>query len=442
MPPRKPIVRKKVAKVAYSLKDTKSSFMTAAEACKFLGIKPQTLYSYVSRGLLRAETQPGNHGHLYARSEVEVLLARSRARAGHGATAAGAMRWGEPILDSAITNIQNEMIYYRGHALSDLIRDRVPFEKVAELLWSGELPLGQMTWASDDFGLLHRNRALSDEETGVSVARRLLFRVSEVALADMNGSDELLDECLRRARRLICSTARELFETASTDQTSPVPQMQLAEAITAGLGHQKSVAVLAAVNAALIASADHELNASTFAARVAASTGADLYSCILAGLAAFSGRHHGLSPVDAFNFVTKASLQKNIGKFLAETIVSDRAIPGFGHRLYPEGDPRATLLIECALAVANEMGSEGVRRLDTLMKLVAAAKDQGQAPPNLDLGLVAVALVLGLSNVASVSFFALGRIAGWTAHIIEQRQQGFLLRPRARYVGRGPLAVK
>ena len=335
MPPAKPAVRKKAAKTAEPRKGTKNAFMTAAEACAFLGVKAQTLYAYVSRGLLRAETQSGVHGHLYARSEVEELLARSRARAGHGATAAGAMRWGEPILDSAITNIQKEMIYYRGYALSDLLRDRVPFEKVAELLWSGELPGGPITWAPDDSGVMRRNWPLSKEETGVSVARRLLFRVSEAALADVRGSDELLDECLRRARHLISSAAGELFGPMQNQQDSGRPPLRIAEAITAGLGLPASVAVLTAVDAALIASADHELNASTFAARVAASTGADLYSCILAGVAAFSGRHHGLSPVDAFHFVTKASLQKNIGKFLADTIATDRAVPGFGHRLYP-----------------------------------------------------------------------------------------------------------
>jgi citrate synthase len=439
MPSAKPPPRKRATKTVNPSRDTKSTFMTSAEACAFLEIKPQTLYAYVSRGLLRAELQPGAQGHLYSRSELELLLARSRARAGHGPTAASAMRWGEPILDSAITNIQSEMIYYRGHALSDLIRDRIPFEKVAELLWSGELPRGEITWNFDDPSSLARNRALFKKATGISLARHLSFHVSEVALADRDGRDELLDGCLRKARHLICSVSKVLFEKGIKVKATKRPNIRIAEVISESLDMELSEAVLAAVDAALIASADHELNASTFAARVAASTGADLYSSILAGLAAFSGRHHGLSPMDTYNFVMKASSHKNLGKFIEEALVSGRAIPGFGHRLYPEGDPRAILLMDCALRVAGELGEEGMRRLDGLLKLVSAAKEQRLPPPNLDLGLVAVALVLGLPDVAAVSFFVLGRIAGWTAHVIEQRQQGFLLRPRARYVGRGPL---
>jgi citrate synthase len=417
-----------------------SQYLTAAEACSLLGVKPQTLYAYVSRGQLRPEARPGHQGNYYPRSEVESLLARSRARSGHGATAAGAMRWGEPILESAITNIQDEKLFYRGHGLNDLIRDEVPFENVAELLWSGELPVGQVRWIQPISSENIARTSLSFDATGSAVARRLLLCVSEAAFADQQGADELLDDTLRRARFLVFAVASELFAGKRRDKASSAGQISIAEWIARRTVHSSSGTAIAAVNAALIACSDHELNASTFAARVAASTGADLYAAILAGAATFSGRHHGLSPVAAYGLVESASRGHNIENQIKDALAAGRSIPGFGHPLYPHGDPRFSLLIECARGVAEEMGGEAKKQFELVSRVIQAAKRQGLQLPNLDMGLVAVVLVLGLPGAAAASLFALGRIAGWTAHVIEQRQQGFLLRPRARYVGRGPVA--
>ena len=418
-----------------------ANFLTAPEACKLLSVKPQTLYAYVSRGLLRAETRPGTTVHFYLRSELESLLARSRARSGHGATAASAMRWGEPILDSAITNIHNNMIFYRGFALNDLLRDHVGFENVAELLWSGELPSKQTTWPAESQNLRHSRTASQEVDSGLYVARRLIFRISEEALSDTNGRDELLDETLRRARHLILSLAIELFDI-NINVSKGYKNRSIAEAIAESLNRGASPAAAAAVNAALIASADHELNASTFAARITASTGADLYSCMTAAMAAFSGRHHGLSPVDTYRFVKAAASDADPAKYISDFLNKGREIPGFGHHLYPNGDPRATILIEKARLMVEEIDGEGRQSQEFLTDLIKAAKKLGMQPPNLDLGLVAIARALGLPDVGASSLFVLGRMAGWTAHIIEQRQQGFLLRPRARYVGRAPLIGK
>lgn len=393
------------------------AMLSAAEACAFLGIKAQTLYAYVSRGLLRAESHPGLIGKLYARDELEALQARSRARTGHGPTAASAMRWGDPILDSAITCIQAGQIYYRGYPLADLLKKASNFEQIAELLWSGELPAQRVQWT------LPETAGFARESSTASFSRRLLHRISRIALLDAEGHDELADQTLRRARSLILQAVDELFPGA---EGATVAQ-RTAAALPAG----DSQEAVEAIEATLIASADHELNASTFAARVAASTGADLYAGILAALASFSGRHHGTASLDVYDFLQESSLHNRLEKH--------EAIPGLGHRLYPDGDPRVPPLLAKARALARRRQGLALHRIDALDRLIEQTQTLGCPKPNMDFALVAVALALDLPREGASSLFVLGRFAGWTAHIIEQRQQGFLLRPRARYTGRAPM---
>jgi citrate synthase len=113
-----------------------------------------------------------------------------------------------------------------------------------------------------------------------------------------------------------------------------------------------------------------------------------------------------------------------------ERIGRGEALPGFGHPLYPDGDPRARVLLDSAAAIAPRCPA-----LRTLTALAGAARDAGVAPPTVDLGLCALAFALGLPPGSAVSLFVMGRTAGWVAHMLEQREAGFLLRPRARYVG-------
>jgi citrate synthase len=408
-------------------KDQKDKAMlTAAEACALLGIKAQTLYAYVSRGLLRAETRPGHTGKLYARDDLESLLARSRARSGHGPTAAGAMRWGDPILDSAITCIQAGQIHYRGYALQELLRRGLNFEQVAELLWSGDLPQHILEWPPSSLIC-----PPEDDQASASLSRRLMHRVARVALYDPDGSDEQIDQTLKRARSLIQHISDALFPTSAG---SPQP---LATRMATALGLDQSEAI-DAINTSLLVSADHELNASTFAARVAASTGADLYASLLAALASFSGRHHGWASLDVHAFLSEVPAGYSRRKQLQMLMESSPFPPGFGHRLYPEGDPRFGPLWQKAQALAAIRRGEAQRWMDEIENVLHLARSMGCPAPNLDFGLVAVALALGLTREGAASLFIMGRLAGWTAHILEQRQQGFLLRPRARYVGRAP----
>jgi len=172
----------------------------------------------------------------------------------------------------------------------------------------------------------------------------------------------------------------------------------------------------------LVLLADHELNPSAFAARVAASTGASLSACALAGLATLSGPRHGGAPA-AIRALAAEAGQMGPRAAIAARLAEDRALPGFGHQLYPDRDPRAEALLE---------------RFDPtppLVELAAAVEAFTGLRPNIDFALVALSDALKLATDAPFALFATARCAGWIAHAIEQLQSGAIIRPRARYTG-------
>jgi citrate synthase len=208
---------------------------------------------------------------------------------------------------------------------------------------------------------------------------------------------------------------------------------RIAEVVARAFALELRAGTLAAIDALLILLADHELNASTFAARVAASTHADVYAVVQAGLATLSGPLHGATS-DRF----EALLAEVGAPEQAERAVQERArrgerIPGFGHAFYgAAGDARARALLELAwergkapeVAIANAV--------------IGAMERARKPPPNVDSAAVALRAALGMPSGAVAGLFAVGRSAGWVAHALEQVATGHLLRPRARYKGPAP----
>ena len=175
----------------------------------------------------------------------------------------------------------------------------------------------------------------------------------------------------------------------------------------------------------LVLVADHELNASAFAARVAASTGASLSASALAGLATLSGPRHGGATAAVRTFAAEAA-QLGPRQAIANRLVEDRALPGFGHPLYPDDDPRAAALLDRFAPPPD------------LLALRAAVRTFAGLAPNVDFALMAACEALGLPADAPFALFCVARCAGWIAHAIEQGQADTLIRPRARYVGPEP----
>jgi citrate synthase len=408
------------------LKNQRSDFLSAAEAARFLGVKRQTLYAYASRGLLRSEPGVRGRGRRYSRSDLERLKARGEARAGHGPVAAGALRWGEPVLATAISSIRASGPAYRGQSAVDLARSGASFEAVSELLFTGT-PAHEVEWpGADAVNLLKRLR--DEPPPSTPPLHALMALVPRLALLDEDRFGAPNEAELTRARRLIRAMAAAL--APSRAQTArALGASSVAESLAIALGAPPRRAARA-IERTLILVADHELNASTFAARVVASTGADLYACVTGGLAALTGPRHGAFSDRVEALLDEVGDPKNARDAIQARTSRGEGLPGFGHPLYPNGDPRVPPLFE----LAEQLSSRG-HRLATLRAIEREMQRARREAPNLDFGLVAVVHALGLPRGSATALFAVGRTAGWIAHALEQREAAYLLRPRAEYVG-------
>ena len=400
-----------------------SAWISAEEAAQFLGVKAQTLYAYVSRGSIRSRSpSTGERGRRYSRSDVERHRARSLARKGHAAVASGALAYGEPVLDTSITDIQEDGPAYRGRSAVALARADTSPERVAELLLTGTLP--------------ERAPSVSLREAELRRLIRLVPRgtppVRAMLLALVHAEpEESREHTPARARELIRLLAlspglglgEKLLRARSASASS-------SGALLLALGARPSAQARRLIGRALVLSADHELNASTFAARIAAGSGADLPRCLSAALAVFTGTRHGGASEQVEAFIRDLELPEQALTRVRESFAKGLAVPGFGQPLYPRGDPRAPLLIEAAAALAPK--SPRVRTLKALREAMLLA---GGEPPNIDHAFAVVSAALGLPPGSASAIFAVGRSMGYVAHVIEQRESGQLLRPRARYVG-------
>ena len=387
-------------------------WIDAAGAARLLGVKRETLYAYVSRGLVRTRPAESGRAHLYQRDDLERLRARSQARAGHGATAASALRWGEPVLDSALTSIDERGPSYRGKLALDLVGSH-NFEAVAELLWTGRLPKARACFGPASFATpLERLRSVLARDAGPLDALALVL-----ALGATGDAPRSLVRSLASAPAL----SRRDFERSLCAES-------VAEAALLAVGGAPSRAGIRALDEALILCADHELNPSSFAARVAASVGASLGKSALAAVATFTGPLHGGACEQIERFVLRLSRPEDAIRAVSGELEAGGSVPGFGHPLYPKGDPRAIPLLDRARELAPS--SERVRALFAVVDAMALAE---KARPTLDAGLVALGFALDLPPGAASGLFAIGRSAGWIAHALEQREAGFVLRPRARY---------
>jgi len=398
-------------------------WVDARAAAKHLGIQVRSLYAYVSRGQVRSV--PGERGRprLYAFSDLDRLKARRDARAGHGAVAAGALRWGEPVLDSAITAITPRGPAYRGHLAVDLAAADTPFENVAELLWSGYLPTTAVTWPRLAIPHAQLARLLGPAASPLDVMPLL---VQIAALADPERHDRRPDAIIARGRQVIPLLASALapgFPAAIVSRALGASSIAAIAVRALGLSDD----AVSVIDRVLVLLADHELNASSFTARVTASTDADPYACIAAALATLSGPRHGSASLEVSAFGDELGSPEAARAAVRALRKKGQVPPGFGHPLYPSGDPRTAPLLEAA---ARRAGSSKQTR--TLLALVDATKD---AHPSVDVGLAALVAALGAPPSAGPGLFAVARTAGWLAHALEQRAAGFLLRPRARYVG-------
>ena len=395
-----------------------AGLMTSRQACGRLGIKPATLYTYVSRGLIRRVTGARKRERLYVADDVERVAAKAEARRGHRAVAAGALRFGDPVLDTAITSAGPVTLRYRGQDAVALADSGTPFENVAALLWG--VPNASAPWPWPKANLL-RIRDASEP-----VLWRLAALLPRLAAADVGRDEHGWTAEPIRAMRITRAFAALV---GTTPGPSPKP-VHVSETLASRFACASKAE--AAINAALILIADHELNVSTFAARVAASGGADLYACMGAGLYAFGGPRHGRasSAIDAL--VREVGRPRRAKAAVRARFDRGSMMPGFArHPVYAYEDPRVAPLLRWAERLARPAHS----RLRVLLAIHDASLALGQAPMTVDAGLLALAYALDLGADEATAMFCVGRTVGWAGHVFEQRAAGTLLRPRARYVG-------
>ncbi|MBP7816683.1 MAG: citrate synthase [Phenylobacterium sp.] len=378
-----------------------SDWIGADEARERLGVRPQTLYAYVSRGRVQTRIDPGDpRRSLYRAADITALVQRKTRSRKASEVAAGAIAWGEPVLVSAITTISQGRLFYRGRDAVELAETET-LESVARLLRGGH------------GAALKRTDRPRPPEGDDMTARAFL------ALAARAGVDA---PALGRHPLALAVEAATLLDVLTDAIAGEVGGGAIHNrlALAWGLGPGGPGADL--VRRVLVLLADHELNPSAFAARVAASTGASLSAAALAGLATLSGPRHGGAPAAIRAFAAEAA-SRGARAVIAARLAEDRLLPGFGHQLYPDHDPRAAALLE-RFKLTPEMA--GLR---------AAAEEITGLQPNIDFALVAMSDALKLPKDAPFALFATARCAGWIAHAIEQGQTGALIRPRARYVG-------
>ena len=409
------------------------NWLDAREAAELLGVKRETLYAYVSRGRVESRSDGSGRRRTYRRADLERLRASKDARSGHRAVAAGALRWGEPVLDSAITRIDASGPLYRGRSSVQLADDGVAFERVADLLLVGAL--GEPGGADAAWSTPSPPRPWSKLAGLLSTdARPLDAAMLAVPVLGMRDTARLVAGPVAQlgvARRVVRGLAASFGVLRSAAHArAAVGAKSIAATLAAAFGIRAGRRTLRAINQGLVICADHELNASSFACRVAASAGADLYACTSAALATLSGPHHGGLSERVEALCDEIGSPGHTTRAVRARLRRGDAIPGFGHPLYPRGDPRAAPLFRAARDVSRS--NERVQILEALVDTMDLVDGGG---PTLDVGLVALSSALRLPRGAATALFAAGRCAGWLAHAIEQREAGFLLRPRARYVG-------
>lgn len=383
--------------------------LSALEAARLLGVSLPTLYSYVSRGLLASVSNGDSRRKRYPQEDVLRLAARKNDAKRGGQTAVAAMHWGLPVLETQISHILGGRLLYRGCDATALAQ-QATLEAATSLLWDD----GAGDYFQQDAPTLPQGLASVPDATPLARAMLAMAMLSSLpAPADMLQSGPALMRILAAA----------LLQTAP----SALPlHRQLAQA------WQADAEQAHLLRAALVLLADHELNASTFAVRCVASTGASLPAALGAGLAALSGDRHGGGSAAARCMLTDALAApdaRDAIRAFYKTIAPEFA--GFGHPLYPQGDPRAAYLLDRLSALSHKSP-----QLGAILSVCATAGELLDAKPNADLALAAMELAFGWPEGAGMSVFALARSAGWIAHANEQAASAALIRPRARYIGR------
>jgi citrate synthase len=366
-----------------------TTYVSATEAARMLGVSKPTLYAYVSRGIVGRQASTDGRTSLYARDEVERLAQRRRRRA-------------EPVpptidvqIASAITVVDEARLTYRHHDVAELV-GRCSFEQVTELLLTGELPPAAPAWRLDRAALGHVRAALDAGHVGDPIAR---LAMAATVLSQRHGADTAAD------------AGRRMLALAPSVLGGP-ERGSIAQRLTRTWARRPTPAVDDAVSAALVVLADHELATSTLAVRVACSVRADPYAAIATGLLVAGGPLHGGASSMVALMLAEAARDGSAAAVGGRLARGER-LPGFGHAVYRNGDPRVAPLLGMVRRIPDRLD-----RLAVVDDVLAEAGKRIVRRANVDYALGALMFVADLPPTAPI--LGVARIAGWAAHYQEE----------------------
>ncbi|BBH69007.1 citrate synthase [Actinoplanes sp. OR16] len=414
--------------------------LTTDEVAERLGVKTATVYAYVSRGQLRSLRNADGKGSLFAKHDVDEFIAKRR-------------RTTTPEIQTGITLIKRGELYFRGRDATVLARTR-RFEAVTSLLWTGDLD--DIEFPVDQQLIRLAGQVTDPLPPTARLTDRLRVTVAAVAAADPLRFDTTPAAVVATGRHLLSTMVHALplraavptEKAGSARAAVPAEEAGSARAaVPAGKAGEMSLAEslwyrlsaespteesIRALNAALVLLADHDMAASTLAARIAASTRAHPYAVVSAGLAALDGPLHGAASSLTHPLLAAAVTGRDPVAVISERLRAagtSGTIPGFGHHLYPEGDPRATTLLSLIDGPAK----------DVTEQLAAVMRTRSGIHPNIDLALAALTLRHAMPADAGEAIFAVARTAGWLAHALEEyTDRPSRYRPSGRYAGESP----
>jgi citrate synthase len=366
-------------------------YVGSREAAHRLGVSRATLYAYVSRGLVARRTAIDGKTSMYSVDDLERLRSRTRSRETRPRPSIDVQ------ISSDVARLDDQTLWYRDREAIELARTAT-YEQVAELLWTGSLPDRPPVWPAATAADLRSTRRAVEALGGAATAVQQLMVTAPVL-----GARHPADDPPAAARRLLAIVA------ASDGRRR---RGTLADRLARRWHPRPSSELRAAVNRALILLADHELATSTLAARVAISVRADAYAAFTAGLATVSGRLHGSAAGDAHRLLVDAA-ERGADAAVRRRLDAGQRLPGFGHTVYRDGDPRLAPLLESAWRLP-----EAETRRAVVDEVLRAANIRLAQQPNVDFGVAAVSYVGGLDP--DVPIFAVARLAGWAAHCLEE----------------------
>lgn len=407
--------------------------LTAAEVAARLGVKRQTVYAYVSRGLLTRQVAADGRTSVFDPADVDRLRGSSRRDEGEVNT----------LIATAITHVDDRTLRIRGHDLIGRVHGGLGFEDAVEMLWAtpedeAVAPVGSgwpRSEAADPVADHPTIEALGGEEAG-------LLNGLRITAARCSAADPLRHELSPRSvrtigRRLIGALAHSLPAVAADPTVDPPPGADVATTVWTRLARgrrsdpEADRARVRAVEAALALLIDHGLAGSTFAARIAASVRADPYAVVGAGLGALGGRLHGAAGAAVHDLLVDAERRGDTTAALGQARQRLGYLPGVGHSVYTEQDPRYGALMA---SLVDAWGDDP--RLVNVYRLRDLIGERTDAIPNIDLALGSLTYLARMPSGGGEAIFAIARTAGWLAHAMEEYDEKPLrFRARAKYTG-------